>query len=558
MGRKSSIAFRIYAAIALLSLLFAVAFFVFSNLKVRQKALIIESASEQFKNEVVGLIDANSRIFKQVTFDYTYWDEFYVNVKEGNDDWFNDNIATILPTYHIDFVYLFDAEKRLIYKSKRDIDFLEDTISVSMLDSLLSKRLMHYFFKTDSLLLEYSAATIHPTSDPSHMNSLPKGMLILVKAWTKEYIESFSKFNNTTIRINGTLQDSINSYGSVLSSNIPVMNWEGGAAANINISRDYPFIDRFTELSNTILFTVFIAFLSIFIIFNLLINRWIARPVKIISAMLMREKPSDIALLSGAPKELENIGALIISHEQQERDLIDAKNRAEESDRLKSAFLANVSHEIRTPMNGILGFAELLRKPNISNEDKDAYLAVIEESGRRMLNIINDLVDMSIIEAGQLERRMSGIDLDEMMDYLINFFTPYSLDAGLEIKTGKGIGSGGYLKSDKEKLYAIFVNLIKNGIKYTKEGYVEFGYTVKSRETEFYVKDTGIGIPEDKIDVIFDRFVQVDFSFSMGYEGAGLGLSIVKAYVDLLGGSIWIKSKQGEGSTFFFTIPNEL
>lgn len=236
--------------------------------------------------------------------------------------------------------------------------------------------------------------------------------------------------------------------------------------------------------------------------------------------------------------------------------LTSALKRAEESDRLKSAFLANMSHEIRTPMNGIMGFADLLKEQNLTGDEQKRYISIIEKSGNRMLNIINDLINISRIESGQLEANYSIVNINELNEELFSFFEPESKNAGLSLSFQNGISDKeANIITDKEKLSAILSNLIKNAIKYTRNGWVKFGYKRYSGQIEYFVKDSGIGIPEGKQEAVFDRFVQADLSISSPYEGAGLGLAITKGYVDLLGGRIWLDSEHGKGTTFYFTIP---
>lgn len=237
-------------------------------------------------------------------------------------------------------------------------------------------------------------------------------------------------------------------------------------------------------------------------------------------------------------------------------ELAKAKDRAEESDRLKSAFLANMSHEIRTPMNGILGFASLLKIPNLTGDQLKKYVSIIEKSGERMLNIINDLINISKIEAGQMEVSISPCNINDQMEYLYTFFKPEAEREGLDISFRNTLTSTeAVINTDGEKFYAILTNLIKNAIKYSNEGSINFGYTKKGKNLEFFVKDTGIGIAKDRQEAIFERFVQADIEDTRVFEGAGLGLSITKAYVKMLDGELWLESELGQGSQFYFTIP---
>jgi len=239
-----------------------------------------------------------------------------------------------------------------------------------------------------------------------------------------------------------------------------------------------------------------------------------------------------------------------------EIELKRAKEKAEESDRLKTAFLANMSHEIRTPMNGILGFSELLKNPELTGDEQQEYISIIEKSGARMLNIINDIIDISRIEAGLVQLDIVKSDINDQLRYIYSFFKPEAEAKGISFNLRDLLPGGeSIVYTDREKVYAILTNLVKNAIKFTEVGTIEIGCSRYEDFLEFYVSDTGIGIPTDRQEAIFERFIQADFSDNMARQGAGLGLSISKAYVDMLGGKIWVESKEGIGSRFRFTLP---
>ncbi|MFO7999684.1 MAG: PAS domain S-box protein [Marinilabilia sp.] len=237
-------------------------------------------------------------------------------------------------------------------------------------------------------------------------------------------------------------------------------------------------------------------------------------------------------------------------------ELFEAKEKAEESDRLKSSFLANMSHEIRTPMNGILGFVELMKRPELKGDRRQNYIALIEKSGERMLSIINDIIDISKIEVGLKTIQISESNINEQIEYIFTFFKPEVEAKGLELSFKTPLtAKESTIETDREKVYAILTNLVKNAIKYSKEGEIEIGYLKKGDFLEFYVKDTGVGISEERHETIFERFIQGGTDEMMARQGAGLGLAISKAYVEMLGGEIWVESKEGTGSTFCFTLP---
>lgn len=249
----------------------------------------------------------------------------------------------------------------------------------------------------------------------------------------------------------------------------------------------------------------------------------------------------------------------ITARKQIEDELVKAKEKAEESDRLKSAFLSNMSHEIRTPMNGILGFAALLKEPNLTTDELQEYIGTIQISGERMLSTINSIVDVSKIESGLIELNVSETNINEKIDFLFRFFKPEAENKGLKLFFQKGLPSEEvFVRTDGEKVYGVLTNLVKNAIKFTHKGSIDFGYEKKDEFLEFFVKDTGIGIIGEQRELIFERFRQGSESINQGYEGSGLGLSICKSYVEMIGGKIWIESNENQGSIFKFTIPYKL
>lgn len=236
--------------------------------------------------------------------------------------------------------------------------------------------------------------------------------------------------------------------------------------------------------------------------------------------------------------------------------LRETEKRAKESDRLKSAFLENISHEIRTPMNGILGFSELLKTQNLTGEQKSEYIDIIGKSSERMLLLINDLVAISRLETGEIKVFYSRIDLNNLLDTLLSGFEHQAKEKGIELCiTQRPKNDYCEIYADKEMLTAILSHLLNNAIKFTSKGGVTIGAVIDGSYAHFFVKDSGIGIPKERLTHIFDRFVQADNVVTMAYEGLGIGLSIAKAYVEIMFGKIWVTSSEGEGSKFEFEIP---
>jgi signal transduction histidine kinase len=246
----------------------------------------------------------------------------------------------------------------------------------------------------------------------------------------------------------------------------------------------------------------------------------------------------------------------ITDQKHSEYNLIKSKEKAEDSDRIKTAFLHNISHEIRTPMNAIVGFTALLSQPNITSENHKSYLDIITQSSDHLLSIVTDIIEISNIEAGKTKLNLSELDVNLVLENLYRRFSPIAQSKELEFKYSQlGSGKSDLILTDKTKLNQILTNLIENALKFTEEGYIRFGYSLKEGTIEFFVSDSGPGIPFELHEKIFERFFQADSSENRKYEGIGIGLSISKSYAESLGGKIWIRSEPGKGSDFYVSLP---
>jgi two-component system sensor histidine kinase/response regulator len=234
------------------------------------------------------------------------------------------------------------------------------------------------------------------------------------------------------------------------------------------------------------------------------------------------------------------------------------KEKAEDSDRMKSSFLSNMSHEIRSPMTAILGFSTLLENEGLSPEKKGQFISYINNSGAALLQIINDIIDISKIEAHQLKLYMSECNLYPILVELKDIFDQQTAQRNKNIQiiiNESALDKQLRIYSDPLRLKQIFFNLLSNALKFTSKGSVEFGYTIDNDLIQFYVKDTGVGISDDKKDVIFKRFGQADDFFFKNAMGTGLGLAISKNLVEIMGGKIWLESELNVGTTFYFSLP---
>jgi len=240
-------------------------------------------------------------------------------------------------------------------------------------------------------------------------------------------------------------------------------------------------------------------------------------------------------------------------------ETIHAKEKAERADQLKSTFLANMSHDIRTPLNGIVGLLQIIESKDISFEQRQELLNIMNTSSSHLVNLIDDIIDISKIEAQQLTMYPAAVDLNALINELRIFFENYLRSIGkghiMLVINESGLIDNCVAHIDEKRLRQVLNNLIGNAVKFTEKGHIRFGYRQSAPDQlEFMVEDTGIGLPAHQQEIIFERYRQSDIGNSRVYGGTGLGLAISRSLVQMMGGEMWVKSTEGEGSTFYFTV----
>jgi len=243
---------------------------------------------------------------------------------------------------------------------------------------------------------------------------------------------------------------------------------------------------------------------------------------------------------------------------QNELELV--KKKAEESDKLKSSFLANMSHEIRTPLNAIMGFSSLLQQTNETDDENQEYIEIIHKNSNKLLDMMDEIFNIALIESGITKMYKENCPINELLTGLVTYFNlekESNGKANVSIRIRKSARDNSFsIYTDPRKLRQTLYNLIENALKYTNEGYVEVGYDLKDNSiVEFYVKDSGMGFPQEKLDIVFQRFRQVDDSNTRNFGGIGLGLTLSQKFVEMMGGEMRGESTPGNGSIFYFTIP---
>lgn len=522
---------------------------------IKEEKQFYKRTFNQYQNEVNSLYKLNSEIPTATIIDVTFWDALVKFTKTKDKNWYNKSVASQFETYNMDYIGVYDLNNQLINTTKSSKIKKIDFIPKEMMLKLYSSKLTRFYMKIPEGVVEVFGATIHPSNDPKKNKSNPSGYFFMARLLDKYFFEKLGQISSSKVSITENNYRSLDEKDEVtISTNLK--DWNNKVISKLTFKRVFNLNFKNTK---EILFIVIIAS-----IFNLLIclyytKRWVYNPLKLITSILETGSQFAIGSLKRIKGEFGYIGNLFEENSNQRKQLEISKHKAEESDKLKSSFLANLSHEIRTPMNAIIGFSDLLSNPDLDEKDKSEYLKIINKSGTNLVSIIEDLIEMSKIDAHQIKPKYKGINLNKCIRELyetIKVTIPKEKHINFHvIECINPIEK--YLLTDETKLKQILVNLIANAIKFTDVGSISFGYAVNENDgtVTFMVKDTGRGIDEKNLKVIFDRFLRVEDKFHAESSGLGLGLAISKAYIEMLGGSIAVNSSFGNGSVFTFKIP---
>ncbi len=547
---------RILLVLILTGIVFLILFLFLAIIKNKQETLILEESKTQFDNEINSLIKLKSATLKQVAYDYTFWDDFVEKINSKDTAWYNNNITTILKSFRIDYVCVYDASFNMVHEAYSDEFISRNFITKDILVKLKEKKFLDYFQAADSGVIEISSASIHPDIDPTHTLTKASGYLFLAKLWNTDFINELSVLSSAKVEILNNTDSIVNQNKYSISTKQLLPDWNNRKSTQLVFTRTINFLNLYHNLSIIMMIIMFSSIISTWLILHFSIRKWINRPLKLVTGILKSENHTQIDELRQCQGEFKLIGNLFNEFIIQKEDLTKAKISAEESNKLKTAFLNNISHEIRTPLNGLLGFLSLLQDSELTKSEIKNFYAIINKCSDRLLNTINDIIEISQIQSGLVKLNISQTNFFIIIDELVTNYKPLAENKSLEFYIKNNISEKNkFINIDGNILKSILSKLIDNAIKYTKSGYIEIGISEKTGYLEFYVKDTGIGIPTDKHQLIFERFMQVDVSDTREFEGSGLGLCIVKAYEELLGGKIWLESSLEKGSTFYFTIP---
>jgi signal transduction histidine kinase len=516
-----------------------------------QEKEIYNSSNELYNNEIQSLLKLNSESYTTLSIDVTYWDEFVEFTKTKDLNWFNTSVASTIDTYKLEHLCVYTIENELIAQVSTPKIKSKDLIPIEAIQKLLKKKVDKFYLKIPEGIVEVYGATIHPSNDPYKNKTSPSGCFFMVRLLDNEYFANMEKISSSNI----SFYTGKEKVSKTVYSIVPLNDYKENLISNLFFERAYN-IDFW--ITKTILLIMAFAIIFSWFIYYFYANKWSKLPLSFIKKILKDGDEASINALKSIKGEFRYIGMLFAENKIKAEQLKKAKIKAEESDKLKSSFLMNLSHEIRTPMNAILGFTDLLRNPSISEEEKNQYLEIIKDSGNNLVEIIDDLVDMSKIDSNLIQPNVETVNLEELLFNLVRTLKILNKNKNIEFKfnTPK-ISLDIDIITDNVKLKEILSNLILNAFKFTNEGFVILDCEIDDQKENinFSIQDSGIGIPDEFKENVFKRFSKINANGISANEGLGLGLAISKAYVEMLGGTISFQSQVGVGTTFKFSIP---
>ncbi|RDI57584.1 response regulator [Flavobacterium glaciei] len=522
---------------------------------VQEESHFYKTTYNQYDKEVKSLFRLDSKTATATIIDVTYWNELVQFTKTKDEKWYNQYVLNEFESYGVDYIGIYGLDKKIINKTVSPKIRSFDFIPKEMMSMLYKSKLKRFYIKIPEGIVEVFGATIHPSNDPKKIKTSPSGYFFMARLLDESFLKRLGIISNSKIYLSSSDAVTANEDDFVIVS-LDLKDWKNEVVVNLIFKR--PFNLNYTNSKEILFIVVFVSLISIFV-YVYYTKRWVYNPLKLIKNILETGNVNSINSLKRSDGEFGYIGNLFEENSNQRKQLEISKQKAEESDTLKSSFLANLSHEIRTPMNAIMGFSDLLLDSKLEEKERLEYLKIIKNSGGSLVSIIEDLIEMSKIDAKQITPNIKGLDIEKCITELydsIKVTIPKDKDIQFYIIENSEKLQGNIL-TDETKLKQIIVNLITNALKFTDRGFVAFGYSInKEKEVlEFKIEDSGMGISENYLKVIFDRFRRIEGDGSIELSGLGLGLSITKAYVELLGGEITVSSTIGLGSVFSFTIP---
>lgn len=546
---------KVMTLITIVSIGFLILFVALFYYGTKQNEQFKNEVQNQYKNEINSLIKLNSQKYSTLIDEITFWDELVNFIEKKDIQWFDNSLSYLVDTNQIDYIDSYNLQEEFVCKVSSSTIKSYNFIPKKIFKELTNKKSIRFFVKVPEGVIEVYGATVHPSEDPFKNKTTPKGYLFMGKLLDNNYFAKLKGILNSEVEF---LENENSKNDDYIYYAYKVNSVNDNSVTYFQFKR--PLTIDFNTTKRLLFFLLF-GFISTVFIYAYYAKKWAKTPLKLIQKVLKTGEDQYIHSLKNIRGEFRYIGNLFEENKHKEKQLEDSKIKAEESDNLKSAFLMNLSHEIRTPMNAVMGFSELLSNPALTREEIKEYASIIQNNSKNLIDIIDDLVELSKIESKQIKTNLISIDLKELVTNLFSTISIVNqerknIDFKLihpenELKTN--------IITDAVKLRQIITNLVNNAFKFTEQGFIIISYSIdrKSNKINFTVKDSGIGISDKDKDKIFNRFIKLNSNLIIK-DGLGLGLAISKHYVEMLGGTIDLKSEQGVGTMFYFNINLEI
>ncbi|HET9572090.1 MAG TPA: histidine kinase dimerization/phospho-acceptor domain-containing protein, partial [Bacteroidales bacterium] len=525
---KTSI--KILSVVFMLLILSGVSFFFLFYTQQSQQKNLVKLTTNQYSQAFESLLEnASTRYLQQVS-DYTYWDEMCRFMKTRDIAWSDENLATVVRGYDLDNVIVISPDNQtVIYTYPMEERLIPDLIrdAKGMLRDLYRKRLLETYIydKESGRVGVLYAATIHPTNDVQRLTN-PQGFFFMCKYWDTKFLNEIERISGSNIKV-VTNCNTIAPNVDTVTFYKPIKGISGKILAYLKIERPAPYLKLNHDFSKNVLLIFIVSAIVLILIVSVSLLYLIGKPLNLLGHVLKGNK-NLLPQLKKIGGEYVQIGEIIEQTNIIQEELEKAKIRAEESDRLKSAFLANISHEIRTPMNAIMGFSQILPDQFDNKAQLKECTDIISQRCQDLLDIVNSMIDLSKINTGNVMIQSKTCDLTVLFAELKDQFEKIRVRSGkdtvafnIRFETEK---QQFLIVTDFGKIKEIFVHLLSNAFKFTKVGKVEAGcFEDEQRGLVFFVTDTGKGIPKDKQTKIFNYFTRLDNGLTDIQSGTGLG-----------------------------------
>lgn len=572
----NKIQFKIIALVSLITVFFILGLLSLRNSESKNISMLLKDRVSEKDTILSKIINLKSKPLLSYVYDYSYWDEMITFTKTINEKWAYENIIVPLNTFNVNAVWIYNPNFELIYTTNNlnDRTFKELQLSKEDFKSIVALNpFAHFFINTSLGLMEISMAPLQPGYDNNRVTP-PQGYYIGGRLWTKEYLNDLSTLTSSRIFLVPNSNDSIKNNdirAFEFINDIELHDWNGSKLITLRAKTESPVIEKFFTFSNyqfigTVVFIALVIVLISMYLFkivntplNALTQSLETGNIKHINYLLKKKNEfGDIAnLIANSFKYEESLLEEIAMRKKAEEEVRKAKEKAEELSKLKSNLLANLSHEFRTPLSGIIGISELL-KDEIPNPEHYKLLNDISISGRRLHETLNSILLLGQFESSEITLYKETFNFADEIELYINKFKYKTDDKNLELKFIPGDRTV-LLNTDKDLLRQIFFNIFDNAVKFTDKGSITIELKSQQENDALYafleITDTGIGISENNIGIIFDEFKQISEGYGRKYEGSGLGLTLTKKVLNVIDGSITCKSEPGVGSTFIVKIP---